>query len=738
MQAESMSSDYKIDSGGHRVGASIAGSAPGGASSGVEDFLHLLARAVKQFHTYPPTSLLCTEALAACLKSLAALDRPDRLVVRVTPTALIADDVPIGRGTIIEQEIVRRLHRSRVAELDIDRAASARDLAHFCTDLIGCDDLVRTRTTLAERLTEHGVDTFVPRAAHRPEVLNVGARPAPLWNLVAHDRARRDAAATGGPPTYLYPPDKGWVRLETGSSVETVSLLDLAVLVDDPGDIASMLLRLTDDEPPGEITRADALEQKFSDVATLFAALDGHLANVMFGKLARAVLAIEPDRRKTLLRQTILPGLLDGRADGAVLRGFPDADLAESLCLLLELETAAPEVVAAALNRLDLPAERRQAVVSLVAGRLQAGEATSTPDPDRERERGIDRFARRLVRVESTPGKRFGDFSAFDLSMDEQAAVGVARVREGVAETDGILAQIDCLRRLIRLEPNPTVVEGFLRRALTFFDDLYRAERWHDLAAAALRYRELADQLTATRPDVADAMDQAFGAFCTPGRVRAFFDLHERGADDPDKATRLIEAFGAWVAPGLAALLDDPSMQAHTRALAPLLCAHAGRLAPGLVRRLGQCGPGAARVIVRVCGFAGPGHEAVVAEQLASGDELTVREALRALARIGTARAATLVGLQIQHGSPLARAAAEETLWHFPPGQVALQVRELLGLRDFVLQNPQAAGRIIDRAAQTGARGLEGVLGDLEALRFHFWNPGIVRVALKAREHRDR
>ena len=55
-----------------------------------------------------------------------------------------------------------------------------------------------------------------------------------------------------------------------------------------------------------------------------------------------------------------------------MLRDFPDVDLAESLCLLLELETAAPEVVTAALNRLDLPAERRETVVPLIDEKLRA------------------------------------------------------------------------------------------------------------------------------------------------------------------------------------------------------------------------------------------------------------------------------------------------------------------------------------------------------------------------------
>ena len=115
-----------------------------------------------------------------------------------------------------------------------------------------------------------------------------------------------------------------------------------------------MLLRLTDDDVSENVAPAEALSQKFSDVAMLFSALDPRIARVMFAKLARGVLDLDPDSRQTLLRRTILPGLLDGKIDGIVLRDFPDLDLADSLCLLLDLETAAPEVVTTALARLDL------------------------------------------------------------------------------------------------------------------------------------------------------------------------------------------------------------------------------------------------------------------------------------------------------------------------------------------------------------------------------------------------
>src|SRR5438309_5762956 len=93
----------------------------------------------------------------------------------------------------------------------------------------------------------------------------------------------------------------------------------------------------------------------------------------------RAVLELEPERRTALLQRTILPGLLDGRADGTVLRDFPDMDLAESLCLLLELETAAPEVLTSAINRLGLTPERREAVVPLIDARIRAQQTGHTP-----------------------------------------------------------------------------------------------------------------------------------------------------------------------------------------------------------------------------------------------------------------------------------------------------------------------------------------------------------------------
>jgi hypothetical protein len=135
-----------------------------------------------------------------------------------------------------------------------------------------------------------------------------------------------------------------------------------------------------------------------------------------------------------------------------------------------------------------------------------------------------------------------------------------------------------------------------------------------------------------------------------------------------------------------------------------------------------------------VLGFAGPGYETTIAGQLERRDEQVVREALRALARIGTAHAAALVSARIRHGSPWVRNAAQEALCRFPPALAQGQLLELLGRRDFVVHHPDIAARLLDRAAQGGSDHLKATLAPLVPLRFRFWNPALARVGHKARE----
>ena len=106
----------------------------------VEGALQLLARAIRQFHTYPATSPMCVDAVTACHDALKSIQHRDRVASRVAPHDLIVDETQIGAGTVIEQELTRRLFKLRVATLEIERGATPRDLSRFCIDLVESDD----------------------------------------------------------------------------------------------------------------------------------------------------------------------------------------------------------------------------------------------------------------------------------------------------------------------------------------------------------------------------------------------------------------------------------------------------------------------------------------------------------------------------------------------------------------------------------------------------------------------
>ena len=77
--------------------------------------------------------------------------------------------------------------------------------------------------------------------------------------------------------------------------------------------------------------------------------------------------------------------------------------------------------------------------------------------------------------------------------------------------------------------------------------------------------------------------------------------------------------------------------------------------------------------------------------------------------------------------------AAEETLWHFPAAEAQREVRALLANRDYVLQHPAVAARLLDRVAQHGTQGLEPALRLAASLQYRFWNPPQMRLGRKAK-----
>jgi hypothetical protein len=695
------------------------------------NFLQLLGRAARQSRTYPATSPLSVDAITACHHAFSAIGS-EPLTCRVSARDLIVNDARIGRNSIIEHELARPLHRARVVSVEINHTVSPRDWSHFCAVLNGCQRPTKAKTTVAELLLEAGVGAIVVRTAPRPEMVELGVPAAAVCHLLERERAYQLPRA-GGPVQYFYPPDKGWVRFDPSVQYDSVSLLDLAVLVNEPTELAAILMRLTDDDGDDGVKPDAALEQKYGDVVTLISALDPRLAHLLFSKLARAVLDLDSSRRQKLLRRSILPGLLDGRADSeAVLTEFPDVDLAEALCLLLDLETATPGLLPTAVDRLHLPSERRATVIPFVRERLKAGPSES--GTGRRVAADLSRYAEALIRMDSATSRNFADFADFDLSMNDETSSTLADIRRAIETTNSIDARLSCLSSLTRLEPNPVVVGAFVERSLEALREVVRAAEWPQLVHWLARFLETASALQESRPDVADAVRQVSDGLCDQGLVLRLGDLCGGGDQERAHVDAIVATLGRSLVPAWLEALESPASRTRIAPLVPVLSAHARTLAPAVARSLPNCGTEALRGAIAFLGSAGAGYEGAIAEQLLRCDERGGREALHALAHIGTSKAARVLVEQIENGSAWAPGAAEDALWRLPPALALAKVRELLERRPFVVRHPELAGRLLARAAHGKSEGLKPVLEGLVSLRYHFWSPATVRVGAKARE----
>lgn len=709
-----------------------AGRRPGGVRSDVEDsddrarieeFLQSLARAVRQFHTYPAASAHCVEAVDACHGALTRIDA-ESLVCVASPRELLVSGTPMGRETLIGQELARRLHDFRCQALEIDRSATRRDISIFCTELVAHHDA--NTSPLNERLRRQGLERIQVIEGYQAEVFDVAANTA-VCSAVQRDREWRDAQLSTGRVGHLYPADKGWVRVDPCAPFRQITLSGLALLVEEPPTLAQMLSRVAGDSAATPLSPADALEERCEDVARLYAALEPGVSRARFARLADAVLAMEPAQRRRLLKGKVLPALVDGRAEGELVREFPDVDLADALSLLLDVETAAPELLATALDRLDLSSERRDALSPLLEERIRAQHSMVASRPHHN-DSALRERTQQLIRVASGDAT-FDGFAAFDLSLDTAAKDVIARAVRLIGETNLVDAQLTCVSQLIELNPDAEAVERLLRHASRLLGELERTESWTAIAQRLAALRLTADALRDGRPDVAAVITATIQVFYTPGRFARLLKWYAAGGDDREIANQLIRAAGANLTGAVIKGLQDGDIN---RLVLELVCGHAVTFAPILAASLDNLSPTQRIPAIRALGATGPGCEHALSRQLSHDSEAVVREALHALASVGSREAAEHVTRYLLRTGSDAALAAEDAVWQFSPSTTRQCLRSLLRNREFVIANPELTLRLLERTDRFEPARLADLLGTLTSLRYRFWNPRLARVGRRA------
>ncbi|WP_298271097.1 hypothetical protein [Gemmatimonas sp.] len=691
----------------------------------------LLGKAVRCFQTLPASSPICVAAIAAVHAALGRLPGGEPLAFRVGASWVTIHEtvtITLNGG---EVDLARRLHRAQVEAVEIARSVTPAELSRFCAELGGLNETALTAGAFASSWSGQRGEWITVRAAHRPVVIDAGTPPAVVQRLVdAAQRQRQEQQADSGSVRHCYPPQRGWVRVDPSVTCDAVTMADLALLLGDPVELAVALTRLTDEGPATAIDRQTAFADRFTELAALFATFDPQIGELLFSKLARSLLDLDESRRIALLRNTVLPGLLDGALEGSVLASFPDVALADALCLLLDLETAAPELLATAVDRLGLPSERREALDPLLRDRLgrrvATGPAAYGPDS------AMERFARRLIAVDPAGRRHFADYVAFDLALTDATTEETRCLARDIAAMDETDTHLETVSRLLRVVPDSTSAARLLAQADALLDTLGRQGRWMTVAQWGCHLRTLAESDQPSHPEVIAEITVAWRHFWTLDRLALLVrqDAHERLS--PTTTGALLDGFGAHLITAIVAGCHDPVMADRARALLAGLDDHASTVAPMLAPQLTSARGEFRLAIIRFLGRAGTAYGSKVAAELASGDDNAVREALDALATMGSSVAAITVARHLVTGPASTRDAAAEALLRFAPAQLQPRLHDLLANMEFVRRHPGLAQQLLDRVSRPVSADIAPALRALTALRFHLWNPALVRVARSA------
>lgn len=679
-----------------------------------------LALAVQRHRIYPSSSPLCLESVTACRGSLSVL--PDGLELRVSPSGLDAA-APLPTTPMV-RELGDRLFRADVEAVEVEVAASASELARFARLVARWDRRADPSQTIAERLLDEGVTAVRLRMTERLQVLEIPPlRPR-------EERALREERGARGERRVVDPLEEGggtWVRAEIGGRVESLDLVDLAALLDDPLELARVLLEARGDDPDGS-DPPELLAASLTELVNLYGALGPASARTRFEALAGTIGRLDESARTRLADEVLLPDLLETGRVAALIAALPDAEIGRMLGRFAERRLGAPGLVEAALERLGLPRERETAVRSALraVGHDPVGRNGDGTTARRELSDGLS------LGGNGATAEALLELAAQDLAVDRATERSLRELRQQATGASDLEERLRSRVQLVYHVANPEVAAGFLDSTVQLLGSLVERGDLSDAARWVGRLRVAADAVRSHGPEVSEAVERSLAELCSVEFVRRAVRGWEE--PEPEKGSReLLAALGPIAAPRLLEALEQEPSRAARRRLIDFMRQEARELAPGLLPCLSDPRWTVVRNAVSVLGFAGEGYESGLTLLLEHEEPRVVREAFLALARIGSEEAALRVVERVRAEDAAVREMACESVRRFPRATGRRMAGEVLADPTFPARWPAAARELVRHFFSRGRVGAErAALESLKGLRFHLWHPGRMRLGWAA------
>lgn len=682
----------------------------------VARFVSSLARAVHAFHTYPPGSPARADVIEVAREALHPCfpDGEEAVWIDVSNEGLSVGGELIYTDRGPERALAIALRRAYVSTLEVRAGTSTRDFRQFAALLAFPDQILGRIEELPEILTQRGVTHIIAHVISTHQTIEAGTIPPALVDVVQRRRESREQPIEAA--------EGGWIRLDPAVPLDRVTLEDLPLLLRDAPALGVALDRMS--RAHGSVSPTQALVLHFQEITELYDACDATVSEPLFHRLAEVVNSLPEESKLTLMKDEVLPGLVDGRRSGQILRHLSEEEVADALCLLLDLGVGGVEMLTAGLANLDLPEERLEGVVGRVSRRLEGDDAAAAELSDWVGEnapRPHDSSLDDRLTVEDGHEADFLALRSFDLSVDETAAGELKDVVRGVKETDPVGATLLCCADILSLSADPAVIAATMRRSRGLFFSLETRGDVASLAEWLALYARVARRRDDHDGEVAEVIRGALDQYVTAEFIHRVSALPPQA----DRESPLVTIICELGRTGVGALIDSLAVESDLAARNRLLTAlqpRAPALAEHLVDYLSHPKWFVVRNLLRLLGHAGPGWEQPVAELIDHDHPRVIREAFIALARIGTPEAADRTVQALRHESAEVRHHAAEAIWRFAPALSHPRLLAAVDDRELATEHPELVLVLVHAA---GRRRLEGLEPVLRRLRWHglaVWN----------------
>jgi hypothetical protein len=614
---------------------------PERAPEQVERFVKQLLVVYKAAKLYPPASEIPGESASALLKQLHVLLResPD-LVFQVTKDGLLYNALPVLPDLKPFRQFARECYNRHLSEIRFHSRASTRDVIGLCRVLFEPPEQAAAAAGgVEQRLWDLQVDGITVRIASTKIV-----------------DTELDEAQPDLDPDEQWPPSFQRIDelVDAAYGARPRDRRMLVRFVQNPRLVARYLGELASSGRGGRLL-TNLIAGRVVSMAHAASAELAEDQPAIYRAIAEALLGLEPETRRGVLAERLLP---DSRVDqtvAAVMRQFEIGELCKALVEGLSPDPVSRDGLSRALRNLAaLSMQPKEMILEA------AGEALAESGMDG------DSIATILDNAAPTQIRRPGSTDRRDLesiirlvdlapvaSEPESAETAALRaeVADGISDSDVLLTLVT----LVSIERRP---EMFASLMGMLEDGLALLLEWGEFGDAA----DAAAMLAAVRTDPTveqeqrTRVDAALRTMAQPKAMREVvmaLRFHHHESPEAESCRRLLSVLGGHsIAPLLEVLADEPDMAAR-KSLVDLI----SMLAPGHVDEL------AAKLIdprwyfVRnVVAILGATRERsalpLLARTLRHGDARVRRETIRAVAGIKDKRAEEMLVAALSDDDP--------------------------------------------------------------------------------------